>query len=119
MALDDFIQGDTSESVSEEVEQFVSLDTVPPKMGGVYGIFTTEGECLYIGETTNLISRIDNHLYGGGFVDKLKRDPDPTVDPEKVWSQTRIKFQAIEQDSIRKQVEDVLKHDLDPEYTDR
>lgn len=98
-------------------------DSVEPgKRQGVYAIFVKgTDKCLYVGESSNLRSRINGHYFNSkpsdlrGFV---KEDDDPPVEVDDLQYVTEVRIMEMpgSDPSQRRTVEEKLSDKLGPTY---
>lgn len=98
-------------------------DSVEPgKRQGVYAIFVKgTDDCLYVGESGNLRSRINGHFYNSKTSDLrrlVEEDDDPPVDAEELHyvAEVRIMHMPGSDPRHRRTVEQKLTEELEPRY---
>lgn len=94
----------------------------PGKRQGVYAIFVKGTEnCLYVGESGNLRSRINGHYYNSKSSDLrgfLERDPDSTIKPDESHYLTEVRILDLpgSEPQHRRTIEKKLSNKLHPNY---
>jgi len=94
----------------------------PGKRQGVYAIFVKGTEnCLYVGESGNLRSRINGHYYNSKSSDLrgfIEHDPDPPVDAEELRYVTEVRIMTMPGSDAahRRTIEAKLTETCDPTY---
>jgi len=94
----------------------------PGKRQGVYAIFVKGTDnCLYVGESGNLRSRINGHFYNSKTSDlrcMVKEDMDPPVDEDELRYVTEVRIMHMPGSDAkhRRTVEKKLTEELNPRY---
>jgi GIY-YIG catalytic domain. len=106
--------------MSELSEQFQERGFTKSKVSAVYAIYSRDGDCLYVGETKNFYSRLDDHYHSSrssSIRGNIQSDEDIDISVDSLWEQTKIKtMTGVSDDSERKELEGELIEDLDPKY---
>jgi len=105
--------------MDEIIQKFKSKNLVKPKISAVYGIYTLSGECLWIGETENLYSRLDDHYHssrGSTIRGCVENDDQFNISIDELWERTALKTISVKDTKRRKELEKRLIEELEPRY---
>lgn len=105
--------------VTDKVREFKSQNFAKPKVSAVYGIYSREGDCLWIGESENLYSRLDDHYHssrGSTIRGCIENDEYINISVDELWEETLLKTYTVKGKSKRKQLERRLIRELNPRY---
>ena len=106
--------------MSEPTENFQQQGFIKAKVSAVYAIYSRDNECLYVGETENFYSRLDDHYHStrsSSIRGNIQDDEDTDISVDSLWEETKIKtMTGFSDTSERKQLERKLIEDLNPKY---
>jgi hypothetical protein len=105
--------------MDDKIRDFKSQNFVKPKVSAVYGIYSRDGECLWIGESENLYSRLDDHYHssrGSTIRGCVENDEKIDLSVDELWEKTMLKTFTVSGKSKRKRLESHLIKELEPRY---
>jgi hypothetical protein len=105
--------------MDEKIIEFKSQNLIEPKISAVYGIYSRDGECLWIGESENLYSRLDDHYHssrGSTIRGCVENDESIDISIENLWEETALRTYPVSGETERKRLETRLIQELEPRY---
>jgi len=105
--------------MDEIIQKFKSKKLVKPKISAVYGIYTLSGECLWIGQTENLYSQLDDHYHSSRastIRGHVENDDGSDISIDDLWEKTALKTIVVKDTRKRNELEKRLIEELEPRY---
>lgn len=106
--------------MDNRTKEFQEQTFTKPKVSAVYAIYSLDRRCLYVGESENFYSRLDDHYHssrGSTIRGCIENDENTNISVDNLWEKTMLRtITGVSNSSKRKQLERELITELEPKY---